>query len=58
MQHINIEARSRVKFVAVVNGIAKYESFEYLNCLAYIINMRRTHPEVRMKMGFREVSLQ
>lgn len=57
MQHINIEARSRVKFVAVVNGIAKYESFEYLNCLAYIINLRRTHPEVRVKMGFREVGL-
>lgn len=57
MPRINIEARSRVKFVAIVNGIARYESFEYLNCLAYIINLRRTHPEVRVRMGFREVGL-
>lgn len=57
MQNVNIKARSRVKFVAVVNGRPKYESFEYLNCLAYIINMRRAHPEVRVKMGFREVGL-
>lgn len=57
MQNVNIEARSRVKFVAVVNGRPRYESFEYLNCLAYIINLRRTHTEVRVKMGFREVGL-